>query len=706
MPPFLARMGPMSGAQPPPVGRRVLRIASSCTSRDAFVAVFGRYCDGEFIFVATHSPRQIGEELNFRITLASGEVVIAASGRVEACYGEGEGPYGRAGLLLRFYDIDRASRPLVLELAAVPNAGFARRDERDGLESGGEGDSETRPAGLPRAVASRASSARMSSSQVSVPRPPPLAVKPDATPPPELGERATTRAGDDEGPTGVKSMESLVSRPDRGRSRDFADELGWDERSDVFGEGRRGRMALRTDLSGPHEPRDPSRESIDQDPSSSEQPVECAVFEESGPSEPSPPAPEPVGLPAAIRARASRPHDVWDDETIPPWLRGPQPDDGFDVPTGTHEPDRLAQRISDDVTEPAAPRDRQADEAPRASAVSRAIPIERDSVPPPSGEPVRGHSLPETYDVAAMIPRRRWPLALVSSAVSGIVGLAAGYAIGSGAASSSGEGERPGAASDVAGASAKAIAAAEGPGEAQPDEPDASGELAAAVIDENSEVSGEAEDEADAGERPARERSAADERRSRRAVERALRRDGCAVDVRSDPDGADIQVAGQAMGSTPTRFELPCGSHEIEVRRSRYAGAVRKVRLRPGKLDRVEVRLSRPDHKLRIVSAPVGATVTVNGKQVGTTPVVATVKGYQHIRVRIERPGFAPWSRKLYAREPLTRLSVKLTPETGSASGTPAPAESQAQRSPAAAGSGPATPTPSLASPGSEAKGR
>ncbi len=219
--------------------------------------------------------------------------------------------------------------------------------------------------------------------------------------------------------------------------------------------------------------------------------------------------------------------------------------------------------------------------------------------------------------------------------------------------------------------------------------------MAAAVVADDEDDDEEGEDEAgDSSGKSKDERHNGDGKRGKRGK---LRGDRCGVNVKSDPDGAEVLVAGQNMGTTPARFELPCGQHEVLVRRSRYADETRKVRLRPGKLDRIEVRLGRPDHKLRIISAPLGATVTVNGKPAGTTPMVATVKGYQGNRVRIERPGFETWSRKVYAKEPLTRLTVTLTPERGSAAAaarTTAEPAAQAPPPPAAAPSAPTLSAP------------
>jgi hypothetical protein len=659
----------------------VLRIASACSTREAFVAAFGRYCDGEVIFVATPTPRSSGEELNFRITLASGEPLIAATGRVEECYLDGEGPHGRAGMVIRFGEIEPASRSLVEALAAVPDA--RPRGSEGGVVEVAEPDGETRPSGLPRSLAG-ASRATITSHPVVVPRPSsPLVVTPAATPPPVLIDRASGRVPDDEGPTGVKSMEALVaaspSRRAEDRSHEVEDEGGWDERSasDLF--GARGR--LRADALGQEEP------------SSHEPLAECAVYEESGPAVQF----EERGLGGLATRRSNMPNDAWeDDETLPPWLRGPAPDDDLDAPTGAIEADFPPQTAVSGTSEPAEPRGAPPEPPPHGPSVALSGSFEREALAVVSGELPRSQGSERYF----ALPRRRWPLALGAAAVSGLLGLGVGYAIGAGGLPGLAADEGAGPA--VPGESAKptwtapARANSAGGGAAvPPGSPASQPAVASAAPDDGEDEAGAAGDAGPSDEEADDESGHVADGDSQKG-KHWLRRDRCGVDVRSDPDGADVAVGGQVLGSTPARIELPCGAQEIEVRRSRYMDAQRRVRLRPGKPDRVDVHLERPDHKLRIVSAPLGATVTVNGKPAGTTPLVMTVKGYQQIRVRIERTGFEPWTRKLYAREPQTKVTAKLTPERAPAPAAHSPAQPQPK---APTPAGPTLPTLSLPTP-------
>jgi hypothetical protein len=631
----------------------VLQIASACTTRQAFVSVFGRYCDGEAIFVATRNPRSSGEELSFRITLAGGEPIIVASGRVDESYRDGEGPHGRAGMLIRFTEIDPASRGVILELTAhrpVDHAPYGS-DAGDSLET----DSATRPSGLPRSLVEPSSSrTTITAGPGIVPPPPgPLTFQPEATPAPGF-ERGAPHSPDDEGPTGVKSMQSVaaISRSGRaargsghGAVHEFRDESSWGERGDFFGDGEgRAEAAARTE---------PPSDAL----------AECTVHEDSGPAALPPMHHDQLGLPPALLTRSSNmssdPNDAWDDDqTLPPWLRGPAPDEDLDAATGGDEHELLSQAPITGVAESLAPNAGRPGLSEPMPSVALSSSFEREALAAVAAEAARAGQ------------RRRWPLVLGAAALSGVLGLAGGYAIGAGGylplatVVDGGDGGPSGSAKTTW--SAQTPPSSPAPAAQNPATPPDTGAVAAvAAADEEEEEEGEGEEEAgDAEGKGKEERHNGNGKRARRGK---LRGDRCGVDVKSDPDGAEVLVAGQVMGSTPARFELPCGQHEVLVRRSRYADETRKVRLRAGKLDRLDVRLGRPDHKLRIISAPLGASVTVNGKPAGTTPLVATVKGYQGNRVRIQRPGFETWSRKVYAKEPLTRLTVKLSPERGSA---------------------------------------
>ena len=92
----------LDGAPQPAAKKRMLRIASGCATREAFVAVFRRFCDRDSIFIATKTPKSPGEELQFSITLSDGKPLMGGRGAVIESWSDDKGPFARPGMRIRF----------------------------------------------------------------------------------------------------------------------------------------------------------------------------------------------------------------------------------------------------------------------------------------------------------------------------------------------------------------------------------------------------------------------------------------------------------------------------------------------------------------------------------------------------------------------------------------------------------------------------
>jgi hypothetical protein len=116
-----------------------------------------------------------------------------------------------------------------------------------------------------------------------------------------------------------------------------------------------------------------------------------------------------------------------------------------------------------------------------------------------------------------------------------------------------------------------------------------------------------------------------------------------------------VLVDGEKRGVTPlTLRELTLGRHTVEVSRSGYAPAERQVSLtRARPTAAISVSLKRagasapaagPSGSLAVDSLPPGARVFLDGRLVGTTPVVVDrITPGSHV-VRLERTGYRRWS--------------------------------------------------------------
>jgi hypothetical protein len=85
--------------------RRLLRIATGCTTRDKFVAAFSRFHSPGELFIATKTPKVVGESLDFAITLTSGVVMIEGRGQVIESSTDKHPTHGRPGMLIRFAEV-------------------------------------------------------------------------------------------------------------------------------------------------------------------------------------------------------------------------------------------------------------------------------------------------------------------------------------------------------------------------------------------------------------------------------------------------------------------------------------------------------------------------------------------------------------------------------------------------------------------------
>ncbi len=148
---------------------------------------------------------------------------------------------------------------------------------------------------------------------------------------------------------------------------------------------------------------------------------------------------------------------------------------------------------------------------------------------------------------------------------------------------------------------------------------------------------------------------------------------GARVTVRSAPSGARVTVDGRDAGTTPLTLDnLARGAHVVRIAHQGYVTTQRRVRIgatQTAQSIEVALEATRPvrpaaasspasDHasgmpadarganvgSLMVDSRPVGARVFVDGKMVGTTPVLLDAVGAGDHAVRLELDGFSPWT--------------------------------------------------------------
>lgn len=114
------------------------------------------------------------------------------------------------------------------------------------------------------------------------------------------------------------------------------------------------------------------------------------------------------------------------------------------------------------------------------------------------------------------------------------------------------------------------------------------------------------------------------------------------ITVRSSPPGATVAVDGKEVGKTPLSFKAKAGPHRVVVTLFGFDPYVADVRVRPGKEVFVDAILKRQYGRLRVETTPPGATIIVDGKEVGKSPLVLEKVAVGEHKVMAKLAGYYP----------------------------------------------------------------
>ena len=111
---------------------------------------------------------------------------------------------------------------------------------------------------------------------------------------------------------------------------------------------------------------------------------------------------------------------------------------------------------------------------------------------------------------------------------------------------------------------------------------------------------------------------------------------------------SEVLLDGRSLGRTPTTVEILEGTHDVELRASRFRTERRRIEVRAGE-DRSlpEVILEPAVARLRVESVPPGATVLIDGEFRGEAPVDVEVAPERVHQVTTSLAGFAPVRREV-----------------------------------------------------------
>ncbi len=626
---------PVEGQETP---RRLIRIASGCKTEEQFVAVFHRFCDGESIYIATRTPKSVGAELRFSVTLTDGEKLLEGTGAVREAYSDKTGPYARPGMLIDFDEVSELSKPLIKRLIsarAKEAETRAARPSRPPKLASPKPKATRAPTqtGLPRTIPpgmigiKKATTSPPNGRATILGLPPPVTPKPPRapTPPPipmslrrrrpasslDIGwdgadsdEPGTETQSEDDTSAIAKAAASVDAGPATEAASTVEPSVA---EAKTIETNEAAETALPVDAT-------PTEAATAAEPADDGDAAESATSAEvAGPAEPETPpetaAPEQAeaaedggrSVEPNVRVQGSNfvlpanPLMEFEDESLEAFI------------------DCKLYEEDSDEPEPEAARTVAAMEAPAADVPARPQ-TENDDA-----ETSNQVYDPEESELAMVANSISLRTALVAAAAVFFVGVGIGYLLfgGEKAPAEIAASVTP----EKAVATSKATATVPTP---------APSEAIAPKTEPESTHKRTAEPE------PSTEPSAAS--------------DECSVEIKTRSKGARVYIGRKKIGDAPGLLAVPCGRVSLRLEHPRRRSLTLKAKTSPGDVTSLAAKMQRPTFKLRVRSSPVGATVRVNGRTLGKAPKTIEVDGFQKVTVTASKPGYQSRTKKIYAK--------------------------------------------------------
>lgn len=122
--------------------------------------------------------------------------------------------------------------------------------------------------------------------------------------------------------------------------------------------------------------------------------------------------------------------------------------------------------------------------------------------------------------------------------------------------------------------------------------------------------------------------------------------DGAGQLLTTDPPGAQVELAGKPVGTTPVRIPgLAAGkTYDVHLTLQGFQEIRQKIKATEDN-KAIEIKLLPIERQVEIGSVPKGADVFVDGKRVGRTPwIIRKVEPNKPLKIELRRPGFEVWS--------------------------------------------------------------
>ncbi len=670
-------------AKPAATSRRVLKIVSKCSTEAEFIAVFQRFCADDSLFVVTRTPKPVGASSRLSITLADGKPMLVGAGRVVNSFKGQDNEFKRPGMRLALSDLDPDSRETMARLNAAKQQVAQRSNGSAGAKSGnGVGDKPAAGKSTRATIMAPAVPPPLSRPPMKIPNIPRVGpkVRPEATPVPERIAPQESEPVTDVVEAGAPPLPraplggGAVPQPIHDVPLIETPGSGDDEVTQVSADTeakRAGTEETRAEGSDFILPANPFGELTD---ANLEAFVECTLYEETG----------SISLDEAEAAdQADAEGD--DEQTegdLPPWWPQQQSGDGSHTPLPPAAPGMLPPDTTQEVHLRGVPAPQAQQGAPGPQpmmgqpgtpmAGPAGAPRMRAMTPAPMMAPAAPDPNLLTPFPGAIRRQRSWIPLAVTAGITAALTLIIGYVLwGSGSSAPKKSAPTP----------APAVAPEKAPEKAPapdtaPQEPPA--------VPEKATDTGTAPDKAtEAAPEKATEAEAAPEKTTEAADDTASADDGnaeepeaattdgagttaavpagaCVLTVSSNADNAMAIVNGKRIGRVPLSKEVPCGARKLTLEHPRYETRSLPLHLQEGE-SKISALMHRPIVQIKVLSRPSGATVTVDGHQVGNSPVSTKVRGFLYVTVKVSKAGYKPYTKRVYAKSKSTTIRARLT---------------------------------------------
>ncbi|HEX2139321.1 MAG TPA: SUMF1/EgtB/PvdO family nonheme iron enzyme [Woeseiaceae bacterium] len=139
------------------------------------------------------------------------------------------------------------------------------------------------------------------------------------------------------------------------------------------------------------------------------------------------------------------------------------------------------------------------------------------------------------------------------------------------------------------------------------------------------------------------------------------------VEITSEPSGAIVYRGDDRIGVTPARVELIEGTHQLSVVREGFKAwdgiietAANEDRALP------TIRLEPANAELHVITVPIGANVTVDGRYRGQSPISLALSPDVDYRIGVSKAGYGSAVRQVRLQAAASReLSIDMTARVG-----------------------------------------